>query len=193
MEKRNFHCSSKASSNPGGNPEVATVFLAPSRGSVPSISSTSYAQKSATHSGNAGEFPWRGTQEREALKHHLIRFEQMLERTTTMTSQEKHLVMEELLVQREYDFFIDENRHVKQRVARARKEALAIGEAKGEAKGKQNSVLVIVQARFPTLEVLARKKILQIDRIEMLDTLIKEMSLAANEESARHLLDKLNP
>jgi len=119
--------------------------------------------------------------EREELKHHLIRFRDMLQRTKTMARQDKRLVEEELLMLREYDFFIDENPLVKKRMAKKLKE--------GEAKGVRKSILTIIKLRYPSLEALAKQKLGKVGDIEKLNAVLSQVATASSEADVRQVLD----
>lgn len=132
---------------------------------------------------------------RQQLGHRLIRFQLIMRRTRTMSEQEKQKVEEELRMQYNYDYFIDENPLVQERIEKAEAKAIArgeaIGQARGEARGKQNAILSLLNLRFPALEDQAQSAIHNIQDLQQLETLFKQMVLAADEQEARLQLFKL--
>lgn len=112
--------------------------------------------------------------------HHLIRFHKILLKSKTLSEQEKQRVKEELHMQYSYDWFIDENEDVLERVAK--------GEVKGLLWGLQRSILQIVKQRFPALVATAEQEVQQVQQPEALDQLIKELVTAPDEATAQHVL-----
>jgi hypothetical protein len=118
---------------------------------------------------------------REQLRHHLIRFKLVLLRSQTLTKNEMDLVLEELRMQQGYDWFIDENPEVIERVAR--------GKAEGEIIGLQQAIVSIVRARFPELESFAQQRVAQIHNAGDLNTIIRRLTAIPDEELARNFLE----
>ncbi len=138
---------------------------------------------------------------RQQLGHRLIRFQLIMRRARTMSEQEKQEVEEELRMQYSYDYFIDENPLVQERIEQAEARAIArgeaIGEARGEARGrieeKQNAILSLLSLRFPSLEDQAQSIIRNIQDLQHLDELFKQMLLAGDEHEVRLLLKSPTP
>ena len=80
--------------------------------------------------------------------HHLIRFHRIMERSSTLTRQDKREIEEELHMYYKYDYFLDDNPDVIKRVNKGRKE--------GIAEGVQSSIMQLISKHFPALEQLAQ-------------------------------------
>jgi predicted transposase YdaD len=132
---------------------------------------------------------------RKVFEHHLIRFVKVLERSTTMDEQQKKEVKEVLRVQYSYDYFIDENPDVIERVARGKQEAKQEGKLEGRLEGRlegqieasRQTVLEAVEERFPALLELVRERVVFLQQPEALRQLAKQVWKASDEESARQL------
>ena len=83
-----------------------------------------------------------------------------------------------------YDWFLDDNPEVLERVEKGEKR----GEKRGEIQALQQSILMLVQKRFPLLAAQARPKIEQIQQVEELKQLLLQVPFVANEAEARQLL-----
>ena len=122
---------------------------------------------------------------RQQLGHHLIRFHRIMQRATTMTEEDKQELEKELYMQYYYDEFIDDNPLVQERVAK--------GEARGEAKGKilglQQSALNILSLRFPQLMGPAQQAIENIQDLDQLDQLVKQLVIAPDMQAVCSLLN----
>ncbi|GAC1393594.1 MAG: hypothetical protein NVSMB38_22300 [Ktedonobacteraceae bacterium] len=105
---------------------------------------------------------------------HFARFKRFLQRSTTLTEQEKQMVNNELY---EYDSLLDENPEIQERVA------------KGETKGAQKIVTDMVEFRFPTLAEEAHKHVMSIQSVDMLSQLAKQIAVAKDEQTARWVLE----
>lgn len=110
---------------------------------------------------------------------HLVRFKAILRKSKTVSQRDKEKVLKEL---RMYDYFIDENPDVQERVSR--------GEARAEIRGVRRSMVTLVKSRFPTLTDLAEEYVEQIDDPDKLDQLIVRLSIAQGEEQARLVLQQ---
>jgi len=97
----------------------------------------------------------------------------LLERTDTISSQEKHKIQERLDM---YDPLWDEHPKVKKI------------QAESEARGLRNAIVTIVKTRFPDLTKLAQQKAAQIDQPEVLNYLIEQVTAAPDEEVMRWIL-----
>lgn len=121
----------------------------------------------------------------EELGPHLIRFHEILKRTTTLTEQEKHEIEEVLKMEYGYDFFIDENTDVLERVQMGE----ARGRAEGKLEGKLEVALNIIKSRFPAYAALAKPRLEQINDTNELDLLVVQLALASNQAELCRLLD----
>jgi hypothetical protein len=143
-------------------------------------------------------------QDESRLRTHLLWFDTFLERTTTVSEDDKERTWEAM---NDFESLLDSGHFVRQRVAKSRAEGLAEGEAKGraegeakgkaegfaegEAKGLQEALTTIVEVRFPTLLDLAQQRAQQVKQPEALRLMLKAIKAAPNEEFARVLLDTL--
>ncbi len=75
--------------------------------------------------------------------------------------------------------------------AEGKVEGKAIGLAEGEAKGLQEAVVTVVEGRFPPLVDLAQQKVTRINKPDALTLLLKSLTKAPDEDSARLLLELL--
>jgi hypothetical protein len=137
-----------------------------------------------------------------SLSQQFIWMELLLERTTTITAEEKAKIQEGIKM---YDPLWEEHPKVKKIKAeaerakiearaeaeKAKAEALAEAEARARevaAKTLRDDVLKIVQARFPELTELAQQAIAQISSPDALNFLLVQVASAANETTARYIL-----
>jgi hypothetical protein len=120
---------------------------------------------------------------RQQIGSQILRFHRIMWRSQTMSYQEKLEIEEALHMQYHFDEFIDENPVVLERVAR--------GEARGEIKGLQESIVNILHVRFPALATIpqVQQTIAHIQDVEKLKQLQRDLILASDEQAARALLD----
>src|SRR5207248_3382992 len=114
--------------------------------------------------------PWmRGKTTYESrLRRHLMWFDALLGRTTTVTQEDKRRVRQAMV--NEFRSLLDEGYFVQMRAAESRQEGLAEGLAQGEAKGLEKgreegleeglteALLMVTELRFPTLLELAEQR-----------------------------------
>lgn len=98
-----------------------------------------------------------------------------------MSQQEKAQIEEELKMEYAYDFFIDENPDVIERMDRNR--------AQGALIASRKLALNYIQRRFPALALLAQERFTRISQVELLDALLDQLFGAQSEEEARKLLE----
>ncbi len=110
------------------------------------------------------------------LAQHLTRFARIMERSTTVSEQDKQRVKEELH-NMEYDSLIDDNPDVQERIARAELRAL------------QETVVEAVSEEYPPLAELAQQQVTHLDKPEDLRKLVKLIYRAPDEATVRWLLD----
>ena len=125
---------------------------------------------------------------RRQLGHHLIRFRRILQRSATMTEHDKREVEEELQMEFAYDWFLDENPEVLERVDKGRIEGEKLGLQKGEKLGLQRLAMTMIRKRFPLLGDQAQGRIEQIEHIDTLEQLILQLTSATTEAEVRQLL-----
>jgi hypothetical protein len=97
----------------------------------------------------------------------------LLERTETITPQEKYKIQERLNM---YDPLWEEHPKVKKI------------QAESEIRALKSAVVTIVKARFPTLAELAQQKVAQINNSGALNLLLEQISTAPDEKVVRFLL-----
>jgi hypothetical protein len=114
---------------------------------------------------------------------HLARFKTILQRSTTVSEEDKQQVEEELRM--EYDSLIDENPEFQERFAQKRVE----GELQGELRGLQKMVLEAVEDEYPPLIELAQQKVILIQKPDALRQLVKLIYRSPDENTARWLLN----
>jgi hypothetical protein len=110
---------------------------------------------------------------------HLRRFKKILQRSGTVSVQDKQIV--EAKMHEHYDSFVDEDPEVQERVAR--------GKAEGEIQGAQKIVVGLVEVRFPSLTELAQEKVTLIRNTDTLDQLAKQVATVPDEITASWLLN----
>src|SRR3989442_463773 len=93
----------------------------------------------------------------------------------------------------DFGSLLDESPFVQKRRAEGKVEGLVEGlvegEIRGEVKGLQKAVVTIVEGRFPPLTELAQQKVVQINKPDLLNILLKQVAVARDEDMARILLD----
>ena len=129
---------------------------------------------------------------RQQLGHHLIRFQRILQRSRTMTEHEKQDVEEELQMEFAYDWFLDDNPEVLERMEKSRVEGEKLGLQKGEQLGEmqalQRLATTIIQQRFPGVMARAQQRLEQLHTASELERLILQLTAATNEAEACQML-----
>jgi hypothetical protein len=113
---------------------------------------------------------------RQQFGHHLIRFRRIMQRSKAMSDQDKERVEEELRMPIAYDWFLDDNPDVQERVE------------KGELRALQRAVLKFLKRRFPSLVDAAQQRVVAITDQDELDQLIDQLLVASDEGEVRKLL-----
>jgi predicted transposase YdaD len=143
---------------------------------------------------------------RPILGYRLIWFSYILRRTDTMSAQDKQTIEEELGMLYNYDEIVRDDPVIQRLLAQSMAEGEARGEARGEAQGKaqgkaqgiiegkletlKEAVLNIVSIRFsPALAAQAQSADMSIQDHEVLKRLHRQLLKAADEQSARLVLD----
>ena len=131
------------------------------------------------------------------LSQQLIWMEVLLARTDMVPQVEKHKIQERLSM---YDQLWEENPKIRKIRAESKAEGIAEGEAKGlvegeakglvegEAKGLQTALVTTVQIRFPALSELAERQVKQITKPDMLTLLLRQITIASDEDFVRQVL-----
>ncbi len=134
-----------------------------------------------------------------SLSQQFVWMEILLERTTTISAEEKVRIQEGIKM---YDPLWEEHPKVKKIKAKAKAEAEAeakadVERARAEAEAKarevaaktlREDVVKIVQVRFPNLAELAQQAVSQIANADNLNFLLLQVATAANETAARYIL-----
>jgi hypothetical protein len=107
----------------------------------------------------------------------LLWFGTFLQRTDTVSLEDKRRIEEKM---DQFDSLLEQNPYVQKKSAEA--------EEKGEVKALQRSVVNIVRRRFPALTDLAQLQVTQINKPDVLDYLIEQVSTAPDEAMVRQLL-----
>jgi hypothetical protein len=123
---------------------------------------------------------------------HLVRFQTIMWRSTTMNESEKREMEEELKMIYNIDQFIDGNPRVEQRVAQGIEQGIEQGMAQGMAQGRvegmQRLMLDVIKDRFPALANQAQPHIEQIRDADTLETLFRRLIAATTEKDVRQIL-----
>ena len=90
-------------------------------------------------------------------------------------------VEEEIRMHMAYDWFIDENPDVKERIVK--------GEEREELRALRQILIDMVNNRFPSLAQLAQQKVTSIQKPDFLRQLVLQISSASDETIAQQLLD----
>jgi predicted transposase YdaD len=109
----------------------------------------------------------------------------VLRRAEIVPLEEKRVIEERLNM---YDDLMEKDPKMIWIRAESEARGEAKGEAKGEVKGARAMIIAFVQARFPALLDLARKKVKQVTTTDDLQHLFQQLMSAADEDAARALL-----
>lgn len=121
------------------------------------------------------------------LARHLTRFKRILQRSATLSSQDKQEVLQQM---QPYDSLIDDNPDVQERVTLGELRGEQRGEQRGELYMAQKVVLDAINNRYPSLVSYAQQ---QVPRIRKTDELLKLVPLiytAPDQQTVSLLLDK---
>jgi len=117
------------------------------------------------------------------MEQHLTLFWRMLQKSRTLTKQEKEQVEE--VIEMEFDWWIDTNPKIKKRVAKGKEEG-ALEEAR-------KMVLEVAQNRFPAQLPLAQQHIAMVTNPVQLRKLVIDLFQAPDETAAMLLLTDNKP
>jgi len=133
---------------------------------------------------------YRGQQ--SALREQFIWMSVFLDRTNTITDEEKQKI-EEVLTMLGLNQLWDESPKVQRERARAMAEGEAKGFAEGSLETSRSLVETAVNVRFPALTDLAHQKVAAMTQPEALRTLLAQIVAAPDEQTARALLLSQQP
>ena len=111
------------------------------------------------------------------LATHLLWFDTFLDRTDTVSLEDKWRVKKKM---DQFDSLLEQSPYVQKKSAEA--------EERGIVEGLQKAVVIIVRRRFPALADLAQQQVTQINKPDVLDYLIEQVSTAPDEAMIRQLL-----
>ncbi len=109
---------------------------------------------------------------------HLTRFKVILNRSTTLTESEKQEMNDALY---SYDSLLESDPGIQEKVEK--------GKASGKTEGAQEMVTTLVGARFPQLLEVAQQKVSNIQSVEVLAQLIKQIGTVEDEKTALWVLN----
>jgi hypothetical protein len=107
------------------------------------------------------------------LGHHLVRLRTILRRSKTMSEQDKSIIEDRL---HSYDSLLDEDPDFQEKYE------------KGKLQGQQNTIVIFVEARFPSLKEMAQQQVLRLTTSDDLNRLTKLLALAPDETTAQWVL-----
>jgi flagellar biosynthesis/type III secretory pathway protein FliH len=119
---------------------------------------------------------------------HLVRFNTIMQRSTTMEEPDKQEMEEELKMVYKIDQFIDGNTHVEERVERGIAQGIAQGRTEGRAEGMQRLILTAIKDRFPTVVAQAQPQIERVQDTDALEMLFRQLTTATTEREVRRIL-----
>ena len=138
------------------------------------------------------------------LAEHLLWFNTLLQRTDTVSLEDKERVREKMS---NIESLLDENPFVQKRRAegfaegevRGRAEGRAEGEVKGRAEGRaeglqeglQFAVLTAIENRFPPLAKSVKEKILHVQQPDKLQLILKVTFIVPDEKTLQTMIDSL--
>jgi hypothetical protein len=118
--------------------------------------------------------------------HRVTWFESLMQRTKTMSDEEKSLIKEELRMQYQYDTLLTENPTIMQLVAKSL--------AEGEAKGLQEAVLELASDRFPAQVVTqVQRAIIPTQDADQLKKFLRLLARISDEQEVQALLTQCFP
>lgn len=131
---------------------------------------------------------WHGDNSRR-LAEQILWFGTFLQRSDMVSPEDKEKVEEHLSM---FDSLLEENRFVRKKAAEAEARGRAEGRAEGKVEGKAEAlrqvIIKAVDARFPSLTILAQQKVETISELGTLQNLIVQVMMAPDENTIRWLL-----
>lgn len=145
-------------------------------------------------------------EQRRRLADHLLWFSTFLYRTTVVSHADKERLQRKM---QDFESFLEENPFVQKKKEEGieigiekgreqgreqgreegREEGRKKGRIEGEIKASQMAVVTIVEGRFPDLVELAQKRVTNINKIDALALMIRMVSTAPDEATARFILN----
>jgi predicted transposase YdaD len=124
------------------------------------------------------------------LRRELLCFRTLLNRATTVPAKDRRQIKERLIM---FNDLFEDDPFIQEKKAEGRAEGLAEGLAEGEAKGitqgLQTAVVTVVKGRFPSLVPLAEQRVKHVNKPDVLNMLLLQVSKAEDENLTRWLLE----
>ena len=93
------------------------------------------------------------------------------------------------------DDLFEKDPKMREIIERSRAEGLAEsraeGKVRGEIRGLQHAIVIVVQARFPTLAELAAQNVTQVNEVSLLLYLVEALATVSDETIIRWLIRKM--
>ncbi len=128
--------------------------------------------------------------DQRVLSERFLWMEVLLHRTDTIDALEKVEIQRRLSM---YEFLLESNPRIKRIRLEAKAEGKAEGERKGEVKGEvkamRQSLIDVVEIRFPALIELATQRAKEMTNLEELRQLMRQATAAPDEATVRRILD----
>jgi hypothetical protein len=124
--------------------------------------------------------------DRPQLAYRFRWFSSILRRTDTVSAEDKQIIEKEFEVQFDYKELIQDDSIIQSLLT----ERELKGEALGEVRGLQKSILNFLQARFPALATTSQvqQAVASIEDLEKLDLLQQALYIASDEQTVRRFL-----
>jgi hypothetical protein len=119
--------------------------------------------------------------DQRVLSERFLWMEVLLHRTDTIDALEKVEIQRKINM---YEFLLESNPRIK----RIRLEAKEEGEVKGEVKAMRQSLIDVVEIRFPALTELATQRAKEMSNLEELRQLMRQATAAPDEATVRRIL-----
>lgn len=124
------------------------------------------------------------------LRRELLCFRTLLNRARTVPVKDKEQIKERLIM---FNDLFEDDPFIQEKKAEGRAEGLAEGLAEGKAEGLaeglQTAVVTVVKGRFPSLVSLAEQRVRRVNKPDVLNMLLLQLSKAEDENLTRWLLE----
>ncbi len=127
--------------------------------------------------------------ERRRLAEQILLFDTFLQRTDTVSSEDKYRIEEYMDM---FDSLLEESRFVRKKRAEGRVEGKIEGKIEGTIETLRQVIIEFVHARFPSLTGLAQQKVMNVSEPQLLHGVIMQLAAIDNEDAAQKLLKNLD-
>jgi predicted transposase YdaD len=127
--------------------------------------------------------------ERRKLAEQILLFDTFLQRTDTVSSEDKHKIEEYMDM---FDSLLEESRFVRKKRAEGKVEGKIEGKIEGTMETLRQVIVEFVQTRFPSLTTLAQQQVSHVNEPQRLHELVMQLAVVDGEEAAQKLLKSLN-